>query len=53
MDKKTKKEKKELEKSLIFYLSYYKEVTSRSKSMMNEFDFQIERIIEKLKEIGH
>jgi len=48
-----KREKKLLEKDLLFFLNYYKEVTTRSIQMKTYFDNQIEIIIEKLKEIGH
>ncbi|MBP6611042.1 MAG: hypothetical protein KA206_08120 [Paludibacter sp.] len=48
-----KKEKKVLEKELLFFLSYYKEVSSRSDKLKVYFDLQIEIITDKLKEIGH
>ena len=44
-----KKEKKLLEKDLLFFLNYYKEVTTRSIQMKTYFDNQIE----KLKEVRH
>ncbi|MDR0833267.1 MAG: hypothetical protein LBN93_03665 [Candidatus Symbiothrix sp.] len=47
-----KKEKKHLEKELLFFLSYYREVTARSDKMVAYFDEQIEIITEKLKELG-
>jgi hypothetical protein len=53
LDRETKKQKKELEKELIFLLSYYKEVSARSDDLKKYFDEQIEIITEKLKEIGH
>lgn len=53
LNKELKKEKKELEKELIFLLSYYKEVSVRSEKLKKYFDEQIEIITEKLKEIGH
>jgi len=53
LNKEMKKEKKVLEKELLFFLSYYKEVSSRSLKVKEYFDSQIEIITEKLKEIGH
>jgi len=53
LSKEDKKEKRHLEKELVFFLSYYKEVTSRSNNMKFYFDEQIEIITERLKEIGH
>jgi hypothetical protein len=52
LSKEEKKEKKHLEKELLFFLSYYREVTSRSERIKTYFDEQIEIITEKLKEIG-
>ena len=52
MNKEEQKEKKKLKKELEFYLDYYKEVACRSERIKREFDFQIERIIERLKELG-
>ncbi len=40
--------KKQLERDLLFYLRYYKKVSTK---MQAEFDYEIQRIIEKLKEI--
>ena len=48
-----KKERKHLEKELLFYLSYYEEISKRSEQCKAHFDEQIEIIIERLKEIGH
>jgi hypothetical protein len=48
-----RKQKKALEKELIFFFSYYKEVSARSENLKQYFDEQIEIITEKLKEIGH
>lgn len=48
-----KKEKKDLEKELLFFLSYYKEVSARSAKIKAYFDEQIQIITERLKEIGH
>jgi hypothetical protein len=53
LSKEIKKEKKHLEKELLFYLSYYKEVSARSDYIKNVFDRQIENITDRLKEIGH
>lgn len=50
---KEKKEKRQLEKELIFFLSYYKEVISRGEKIRVYFNEQIEIITERLKEIGH
>jgi hypothetical protein len=41
-------ERKILEKDLLFYLRYYQKVAPR---MQAEFDFQIQQIIERLKEL--
>lgn len=53
LSKEEKQEKKHLEKELIFFLTYYIEVTSRSVNMKYYFDEQITIITERLKEIGH
>ncbi|MDR1883723.1 MAG: hypothetical protein LBR26_13205 [Prevotella sp.] len=53
LSKEMKKEKKFLEKELLFLLSYYKEISARSKKMEAYFDEQIQTTIERLKEIGH
>jgi len=53
LSKEERKEKKHLEKELIFFLSYYREVAVRSEKLKSYFDEQIEIITEKLKEIGH
>ncbi|WP_298822965.1 hypothetical protein [uncultured Capnocytophaga sp.] len=47
-----KKRKKKLLNDLKFYLENYKEVTSRGQKIKNAFDFEIERIIEELKDLG-
>jgi hypothetical protein len=52
LSKEDKREKKRLEKELIFFLSYYKEVTARSEKIEFYFDEQIEIITEQLKELG-
>ena len=53
LNKELKKEKKHLENELLFYLTYYREVTARSERLKLIFDESIETIIEKLKEIGN
>jgi hypothetical protein len=53
MDKETKKEKKKLEKDLMFYLNYFKELSARSERMRTVAEKEIENIVERLKEIGH
>jgi hypothetical protein len=40
--------KKQLERDLLFYLRYYKKVSIK---MQAEFDYEIQQIIEKLKEL--
>ncbi len=52
MNRETKREKEKLKKELNFYLDYYKEVTWVSEKIKLEFDYEIERIVERLKEIG-
>ena len=47
-----KKRKKKLLNDLKFYLENYKEVTSRGQKIKDAFDFEIERIIEELKDLG-
>lgn len=49
-DKAVSKERKERERELIFYLRYYKELKSRGHYSV-ELDYQIERLIEDLKEM--
>jgi hypothetical protein len=41
-------ERKILERDLLFYLRYYNKVTDR---MQAQFDYEIQRIIEKLKQL--
>jgi hypothetical protein len=52
LSKEMKKEKKHLEKELLFFLSYYREVSGRSEKLKAYFDEQIALMIERLKEIG-
>lgn len=51
MDKELKKEKKRLRAELDFYLDY-KEVAWRAPDVQRFYDEEINRIIERLKEIG-
>jgi hypothetical protein len=46
--KKVLSPKKQLEKDLLFYLEYYKKVTP---NLQADFDYLIQQIIEKLKEL--
>lgn len=48
--KKVSKERKRVEKELMFYLRYYKELESRG-HYQSELDYEIERLIEKLKKM--
>ena len=48
-----KNEKKALQKDLQFYLEFYKELASRSDQMKKIVDLEIEKLVEKLKEIGN
>ncbi|WP_297832811.1 hypothetical protein [uncultured Rikenella sp.] len=55
MDKETAKEKKRLQRDLLLYLELYKEVAGRGdggQQVKEFFDEQIEKIEERLKEIG-
>ncbi len=45
LNKEMKKEKKHLEKELLFFLNYYKEVSGRSEKTKAYFDEQIEIIV--------
>jgi len=49
-EKAISKERKELERELLFYLRYYKELKSRERYQA-ELDYQIERLTEKLKQM--
>jgi hypothetical protein len=53
MSNELRKEKKKLFKELEFYLAYYSEVSSRGKQIKDFYDSEINRIIERLKEIGN
>lgn len=48
--KKVSKERKRVEKELMFYLRYYKELENRG-HYQSELDYEIERLIEKLKKM--
>lgn len=50
LEKAISKERKELERELLFYLRYYKELKSRERYQA-ELDYQIERLTEKLKQM--
>lgn len=49
-EKPISKERQKLEKELLFFLRYYKELRSRG-HYQKELDYQIERLTEKLKEM--
>ena len=50
MEKQVSKKRKELERELLFYLRYYKELQSRGRFKI-EIDHQIKMLVAKLKEI--
>jgi hypothetical protein len=52
MKKEKEKLRKEAESDLNFYLRYYQELTVRSPEMKRVVDKEIDRLLEKLKEIG-
>lgn len=45
-------EKKKLQKDLLFYLEFYKELSSRSPKMKKVVDLEIKKLVQKLKELG-
>lgn len=49
-EKTISKERKRIERELLFYLRYYKELKNRGRYQA-ELDYQIEKLTEKLKEI--
>ncbi|WP_294481875.1 hypothetical protein [uncultured Bacteroides sp.] len=49
-EKPISKERMKLEKELLFYLRYYKELKSRG-HYQQELDYQIEELMKKLKEM--
>lgn len=49
-EKTISQERKKVEKELLFYLRYYKELKNRGRYQV-ELDYEIERLTEKLKEI--
>lgn len=50
VEKRISEERKRVERELLFYLRYYKELKSRGR-YQSELDYQIERLTEKLKEM--
>ncbi len=53
MSSSLRKERKRLFKELEYFLRYYNEVAPRGKQIKKFYDLEIERIIERLKEIGN
>lgn len=49
-EKPVSKEREKLEKELLFYLRYYKELQNRGHYQI-ELDYQIEELMKKLKEM--
>lgn len=49
-EKPISKERQRIERELLFYLRYYKELKARG-HYQTELDYQIERLTEKLKEM--
>lgn len=49
-DKPISKERQKIERELLFFLRYYRELKSRG-HFQKELDYQIERLTEKLKEM--
>jgi len=47
-----KSEKNKLQKDLLFYLEFYKELSSRSPQMKKVVDIEIKKLVHKLKELG-
>jgi hypothetical protein len=45
-------EKNKLQKDLLFYLEFYKELSSRSPQMKKVVDIEIKKLVQKLKELG-
>ena len=45
-------EKNKLQKDLLFYLEFYKELSSRSPQMKKVVDLEIKKLVEKLKQLG-
>jgi hypothetical protein len=52
MNELKEKERQSLLKDLEFFTRYYKEVSSRGKQIKNYYDFEIQRIVSELKELG-
>ena len=49
MNKQKEKKQVEQESDLIFYLNYYKELSTRSPRLKKELDYEINRLVEALK----
>lgn len=47
-----KTDKNKLQKDLLFYLEFYKELSGRSPKMKKVVDLEIKKLVEKLKELG-
>ncbi|MBA0883848.1 hypothetical protein [Flavobacterium undicola] len=47
-----KSEKNKLQKDLLFYLEFYKELSGRSPQMKKVVDLEIKKLVQKLKELG-
>ncbi|WP_165784008.1 hypothetical protein [Flavobacterium alvei] len=45
-------EKNKIQKDLLFYLEFYKELSSRSPQMKKVVDLEIKKLVQKLKELG-
>jgi len=45
-------EKSKLQKDLLFYLEFYKELSGRSPKMKKVVDLEIKKLVQKLKELG-
>lgn len=49
--RKEERERRNLEKDLLFYLRYYRRVSFRSERIRAEFEYEIDRLVELLKEL--
>lgn len=45
-------EKNKLQKDLLFYLEFYKELSGRTPQMKKIVDLEIKKLVQKLKELG-
>jgi hypothetical protein len=52
LSREEEKEKKDLQKDLLTILSFYRDVSMRSQQVKLYLDEEIERIVERLKELG-